>query len=494
MTGLRDENSYPNILRRISAFGGVQIFTMLISLLRGKFVALFLGPSGMGISTLYQSSTAPLQQLCSLGLNLAVVKEVAANKTNPATLPKILGTTIKLFGATALLGALVCAAGAPLWSHLTFGDFSHTSSYLWLSFFLAFSIAGAGFLALLQGLGEVKTLSKASLAGGLSGLLFGVPLYYFFGYRGIVPAMIISALSTFLFYYISYRRRKPEIVAADTFRPDRQETRQLTRRLISLGFILLIGALSGQLVGYLINLFIRSTGSIADVGLFQGANSVTNQYMGMILSALALDYFPRLSACCHDRRQLREVVNRQTEIVMLLATPLVLLLILTAPLLIRLLLTDNFLVIIPLMRWMGLGILIQIMTFPLGYIYVARGDRKAYILIECVWGNLLWLACSVLFYRSYGLIGLGIGFAVRGAIDIVVNYLVCRFRYGFAYSASSTGVVILSSALGLGGFAGSFAPGLSAYWIMGGIAALSLTITTVILLRKRKSSGSSTSA
>ncbi len=106
----------------------------------------------------------------------------------------------------------------------------------------------------------------------------------------------------------------------------------MARRLISLGFILLIGALSGQLVGFLINLFIRSAGSIDDVGLFQGANSITNRYMGMLFSVLALDYFPRLSACCSDRAGLREVVNRQMEIVMLIATPLVLLLILTAPL------------------------------------------------------------------------------------------------------------------------------------------------------------------
>ena len=51
----------------------------------------------------------------------------------------------------------------------------------------------------------------------------------------------------------------------------------------------LSGALSGQ-VGFLINLFIRSAGSIDDVGLFQGANSITNQYMGMLFSVLA----PRL--------------------------------------------------------------------------------------------------------------------------------------------------------------------------------------------------------
>lgn len=64
----KGENSYGNILKRISAFGGVQVFNILINIARGKFVALFLGPAGMGISQLLTSSTNTIQQLSSLGL------------------------------------------------------------------------------------------------------------------------------------------------------------------------------------------------------------------------------------------------------------------------------------------------------------------------------------------------------------------------------------------------------------------------------------------
>ncbi|MDE7080566.1 MAG: hypothetical protein K2O78_02815, partial [Muribaculaceae bacterium] len=319
----RDENSYGNILRRIGAFGGVQVFNIFISLLRGKFVALFLGPDGMGVSTLFNSSTATIQQLCSLGLNLAMVKEVAAAKEHPGRLRRVMRVIVHMLGATALLGAVACAALAPLWSRLTFGDDSQTVSYLWLSLFVALSIAGAGYLALLQGLGEVKRLSKASLVGGLTGLLVGVPLYWYFGVAGIVPAMILLALATFLFYYLSFRRT--EVRTQDQKGGDPCETRgaaeaagdggeaprcggaaeaagdeaevprcggaaeaepagRIVRRLVSLGFILLVASLAGTLVNYLINLYIRVEGSVEDVGLFQAANSITNQYVGLIFS------------------------------------------------------------------------------------------------------------------------------------------------------------------------------------------------------------------
>lgn len=74
----RSENSYRNVMKRISAFGGIQIFNIFINLVRGKFVAMFLGPEGMGINSMFVSSTGALQQLGGLGLNLAFVKEVSA--------------------------------------------------------------------------------------------------------------------------------------------------------------------------------------------------------------------------------------------------------------------------------------------------------------------------------------------------------------------------------------------------------------------------------
>ena len=50
MSKNKDENSYRSILKGTSVFGGVQVFQILINMVRGKFVALFLGPDGMGVS------------------------------------------------------------------------------------------------------------------------------------------------------------------------------------------------------------------------------------------------------------------------------------------------------------------------------------------------------------------------------------------------------------------------------------------------------------
>ena len=475
----KGENSYGNILKRISAFGGVQVFNILINIARGKFVALFLGPAGMGISQLLTSSTNTIQQLSSLGLNLSIVKETASRKDDSESLPHAMATARRLILLTSALGAALCLILSPLLSLWTFGDYSYTLSFVALSVMVALMVAANGHLALLQGMGEVKRLSKASLAGGLAGLFCGVPLYYFFGADGIVPAMIILALAIFLFYYISFRKS----VKADSIKFSWSSHKPIVKKLVSLGLVLMVGSLVGTFTNYAINIFVRAYGSEEMVGLFQSANSITNQYVGVIFSALALDYFPRLSSVSHDTRKLCEVVNRQAEIVILIVTPLVLLLMLTAPLVIQILLTDSFLEVTPLMRWLGFGVLVQSVSFPMGYILIAKDNRKVYIWLEVVFSNLMWIACSMGFFYLYSLIGLGISLVVRASIDVAVTYCVCRKAYGFRITGKTASIVAISLLLGAFGFASTFIGGNFPYYFLPAIIAMSATYS-FIRLRK----------
>ena len=44
-----NRNSYKQSLKATSLFGGVQIFNILIQIIRSKFAAVLLGPEGMGV-------------------------------------------------------------------------------------------------------------------------------------------------------------------------------------------------------------------------------------------------------------------------------------------------------------------------------------------------------------------------------------------------------------------------------------------------------------
>ena len=73
-----DQKSYRQIFKATSIFGGVQVFKIIISIIRSKVVAVLLGPSGMGIINLLVSTTGFITTLTNFGLGTSAVKNVAA--------------------------------------------------------------------------------------------------------------------------------------------------------------------------------------------------------------------------------------------------------------------------------------------------------------------------------------------------------------------------------------------------------------------------------
>lgn len=430
MDSSKDVNSIGSILKNTSVFGGVQILQILINLVRGKFIALFLGPDGIGINALYVSATNTIQQLASCGINLSIVKEIATRKDDEDQLKKFIGIAIKLILLTALLGVTVCIAFSPALSKFTFGDLDHTLTFITLSAMIFFAVAGAGYLSILQGLHYVKVVSKASVVSSLTGLIVGVPFYYLWGIQGIIPALIASSLSLFVFYYLSFKNT----IYYNHISVSLKDNLPIIKSIFKLGAVLVVSSLIGSMMYYFLYVFIRNHGSAEAVGYFQSANSITNQYVGLVFSAMSLEYFPRLAACADNNVKISELVNKQIIVVSNITAPLVCLLITTAPIVIKLLLTEEFIIIIPLVRWLAFGLIFRAIAFPLGYITFAKGNKKRFFWLEGVLGNLLYFTISIALYHFLGLIGLGIGLSVIYFTYFLILYLVNRKWYQYNLS------------------------------------------------------------
>lgn len=479
----KDDNSYKNILKGISFFGSVHVLQILINVVRGKFVALLLGSAGMGVSALFASSSLTLQRFSSLGLNLAIVKETAAASEDHGKLMATMAVAKKMLTATSLLATLICILFSKWLSIITFGDNSMQLEFMLLGIAVGLTVAFNGKLSILQGLHEVKAISRASIVGGLTGLFVGVPLYYFYGINGIVPAMIILALSLFLFYSRILDRHKNN---DSSIKFNWKEHKPIVIKLLTLGILLMSNDLLLSLTQYLINIFVNSRGSTDTVGFYQAANSITAQYSGIVFTVMAMDYFPRLSKAASDNSAMREVVNRQLAVTGLIVAPASALLIMTAPFLIRLLLSSEFLPVTDLMRWMGLGITFRALMTPLGYISFAKGNKKLFFWMEGVGCNLLTLILSCSFFNLFGLIGLGYALVADNAICLVIYYIVNRHLYSFRFTPRALAIGAMTIALTSLAFASSMLPETVAYISMGATTLVSGIITIICLRRLLK--------
>ena len=75
MTVERRNNSYTHILKYTSLFGGVEGFIVLISIIRNKLIALILGPDGMGLMSLFNSTIKLVSDSTNFGLGMSAVRE-----------------------------------------------------------------------------------------------------------------------------------------------------------------------------------------------------------------------------------------------------------------------------------------------------------------------------------------------------------------------------------------------------------------------------------
>ena len=464
-------NSYRNIIKGSSFFGGVQIINIFITLIRGKFVAIILGPEGMGISALFNSASNTIQRFSSLGLTQSITRDVADESISETQRETTIKASIKLANFTAFLGLIICVGLCIPLSRLTFGNEDYWWQFIILGIGVAFGISGTGKLSILQGLHEVKKISKSSVVGGLTGLCVGIPLYYLFGDKGIVPAIVAVFLSLYIFYTVSLKRSykfKNETGKWNEYLP-------VAKKLLSLGIILMSGEIIATLFNYLINLYIRYFGSIDDVGLYQAAYSVTKQFAGVIFTILAMDYFPRLSGVANDNEKMNHMVNRQSEIVAWLMTPSMTLLIISSPLLIEIFLSKEFHAIIPLMRWMGLGMLCRAFSYPMAYITFAKGNKTVFFLLEGLVANSLTLIISCLFFKWFGLIGLGYALVVDNVLCFLIYYIVNNklYKYRFSSTAIINYLIGIISVVGCFVFSFFISKALS-YTLMGVITAMSM--------------------
>lgn len=419
-------SNYKSIIKGSALFGGTQVITILVNLIRGKIVALLLGPQGVGIMALLNNTSAMLQQFSSFGTQLSAVREISEYKESEKLEDIVFYLRILLL-LLGFLGASVCFLFADLLSNYTFGNDQYISFFRILSVFIFFTTLSNGELSVLQGKRELKKVATSTILGSFTGLILGVPLYYFMGINGIVPAMIVLALSGFItnFYLNKSHSLKHNF--------QRTEFSDFAKRTISLGFVLMISSVIGTVTNYILIAYMNKSAGLETVGFFQSANSITNQYVGLVFTAMSLDYFPKLTANASSKIKVRKLVNEQVELVLLLITPLLSLMIIFSDVIVRVLLTEKFFTIVPLLNVMALGIYFKASSFPLGYISFAKGDRKVFFWLEGILGNVMLISLNLLGFYYGGIFGLGISFLVNYILYNGILFIITKNKYGFRY-------------------------------------------------------------
>ena len=437
------KSDYRSIFKATSLFGGVKVFTIFISIVRSKIVALLIGTTGVGIVGLFTSGTSLIQSITQLGLSQSAVRDVseAHASGDQARVNRIVTVLRKLVWFTGLLGMLCVIGFSPILSKTSFGNYDYTLSFIFLSVVLLFNQLSGGQNVILQGTRRLKYMARASVLGSLLGLVICVPLYYWLGVKGIVPNLILGSFTGMLLSWYFSRKVSYEPVKVSV-----KEVIYEGRQMLKMGIAMSVSGVLVALSAYILRSFINRQGGIDEVGLFQAGFAIMTTYVGLVFSAMGTDYYPRLSAVNKDNEKCRVIMNQQGEIGILILAPLISACIVFVPWIVRLLYSERFLGANDYIIWAASGMLFKMASWAISFIFIAKGESKLFMINETA-VNIYSLGFQMLGYWLLGLKGIGIGYALTFLCYFIQVYTISRIRYGFRFTLDFNKVFILQLAL-----------------------------------------------
>jgi len=188
-----------------------------------------------------------------------------------------------------------------------------------------------------------------------------------------------------------------------------------------------------------------------------------------VFAALATDYLPLLSGLAADTARMNRAANSQLSVAILLSAPPVMLLVVAAPFAVPLLYSGSFDQTPDLLRIMLLSEITRVAAWTVGYILVARGAGRLFVVTELLY-NVLLLAVSAALLPVLGLNGVGLSYLLCQLASLVWTLLFAHRTSGFRLTRANVltltavllaqGLVYLSVVIG--GLASLFAGVLTA--------------------------------
>lgn len=426
---MTQSTTYNEILRSSSIIGGAQVINYMVALLRVKVIAVLLGPAGVGIISLYVTATELLGTVTGIGLKSSSVRSIAqaAGKDDPIAVARTTRMLRRLCWVTGTLGWFVSLGLAFPLSNWMFQSTAHAWALAVLGGTLLLGAISNGQLALLQGLRKIGDLARVQVSAAVLNTAVTVGLYTWLRQDGIVPVLLANAAIMLLCSW--WFSRRIEVDPAPMTWPQAVAE---AKPMLGLGVAMMWSAVLTLGLDLFIRTLISRQWGVDATGLYQAAWALSGLFAGFILSAMGADFYPRLTAIIDNREAAGRIVNEQTEIGILLALPGLLGTIIFAKWAIRILYSEEFSPAADVLVWMVLGVYGRVLSWPLGFIQLALGASRWFMLTEALAVGIQAILVAWLI-PNYGVMGAAYAFAAGEVcytgIMIVVGYRLIGFRW-----------------------------------------------------------------
>ena len=427
---MQKKQSYERIIKSSGMIGGSQAISMLIGLMRTKVVALLVGPSGIGLMSAYQSIVGLFSCVFGLGLKVSAVRELAINMESRDTclFADNYHTLRRVSFVTGVVGSVVVLLLSKHISMYTFGNVEYQFEVCLIGLgVLATNVSGV-YMALLQGMRRIGELAQVNVLSSIAGSAACLVIISFYGVRGI--ALSVISVSLIQLVVVGFRVRNISVGHTNL---SWLESFCNAKSVVLLGLALMWSTLMTSGIAYATRALVARDFDLVSVGLLAAAFSLSALVVNFILGAMASDYYPSLASLSEQPEEMVELVNKQTEIGLIMAMPGLLGVLAFAEIIVNVTYSNAFLPAVVLLRWFSVGSILRVISWPMTFVMMAVGATRLYALTQTLF-NLAHILLIWLFLELYGLKGVAVAFLVAYLVQTLLVYYISRCMIGFRWS------------------------------------------------------------
>lgn len=425
--------------------GSAQVVNILCGVVRSKLIAIWLGPAGFGLNSILNNGATLISSTTQLSIRDSAVRDVAIqnDKDSLALKCAVIRRCSLILG---LIGAIAIVLLSPLLSIFSFsGSTDHWPSFALLAPFVFSMAYASGEYAILQGCSELKLMAKLNAIAVIAALIVSIPLLYFYRIDAIVAVLNISGISLALCLFARRLKFSTAIKSMSL-----RKVWENSRGFLKLGLSMSISVSFMAAAQYILTSYINSADGEAALGIYQSGHTLMSNYIGIIFSTLALEYYPRLTRFISRRRTCRTIIGHELGLIVNIVTPVAVIFIFTSRYIIQILYSSDFEAVLPYVNLAMVGCIFRGVALCYTYRILASGDARTYLIVEFI-STVVGLTLNIAFYHFWSYTGLGFAFILWYGIYAAMNIIVCRRRY--ETNISSNQILKITAAIALTLFA-----------------------------------------
>lgn len=429
--------------------GAGNLAALVLGAISIKILAVFAGPSGVGLFSLLRNLQQTLSMIGSFGGHNAIVQMIPGRHGHQRERFVVSVFWASVGGATLVAVAVIFFADMIALAMLS-GE--KTSLIRWLALPTVLGVMLFFFRAILNADLDIAAVAWVNISVGVVSMVVAVPAalgYDFFGASTLLWLLAfplaIGATQAFL------KARKSNCLAGMLPLSFELFDWGAVKQFFRLALPSLLAALIGMVSVLLIRSMVVRYYGLEGAGYFDAGWAISAMYLTIFLSAMQTYLLPAMSGE-NDSGAVRELLDRALRLATIAVVPLITFVIVVKPFVVDVLYSSDFVPALDLLRWMLLGDYLRVSGWVLATYLLARADMAAYLIHESVW-NLVFVIVSVWLLPT-GQDGIGKAYLVAYAAYLLSLLWRTRVRHGVRLTWRAVvewvagGVVVLVAGFG----------------------------------------------